>query len=375
MSERSANPAGRGPPSRDLVVVGASAGGVESLRTLIAELPADLPAAVLVVLHVPANGGSALSHVLSRVSALPVRPAVQGQPLTAGTVTVAVPDRHLLVGGAQLVLSRGPQENGHRPAVDPLFRSAAQQAGPRTIAVVLSGSLDDGAAGALAVQQHGGVVLVQDPDDALYDGMPRAALQATRTARVGTAPELGRLVVALVRGETGDTDAGGTDAGGTAARAPSGAAAGASGFLGTDDREPGSALVTIVGGRPPDPDRPGEPAGFTCPDCAGPLFSVPEHSVQRYRCRIGHAWTAQSLAAQQTSAVEGALWMAVRSLEERADLAATMGARAWERGHTLTAGRFTAQATEARASAAVLRDLLQGMTIPHHDAERSQADE
>lgn len=189
---------------RDLVVVGASAGGVEALRTLVAGLPLGLPAAVLVVLHVPANGGSVLAEVLSRASRLPVAPAVDGQLLQRGTVTVAVPDQHVLVAGDRLVLSRGPRENGHRPAVDPLFRSAAQVAGARTVAVVLSGTLDDGSAGLLAVRRHGGLAVVQQPEDALYDGMPRAALRTAGADHVAPVAAIGALLGELVGRPAGD---------------------------------------------------------------------------------------------------------------------------------------------------------------------------
>lgn len=337
---------------RDLVVVGASAGGVEALRAFVAALPADLPAAVLVVLHVPANGGSALANVLSRSCALPVAPAVQDQELLRGTVTVAVPDRHLLVAGDRLVLSRGPRENGHRPAVDPLFRSAAQVAGPRTVAVVLSGTLDDGAAGALAVERHGGVVVVQDPAEALYDGMPRAALQATAAARTATAAGLGALVAELAGQPVAEPADPATTTG-----------------LEPDRMRLETAMAAFDAEALGSPDRPGDPAGLTCPDCAGPLFSIPEETLQRYRCRVGHAWTAQSLAAEQSSAVEGALWMALRSLEEKADLARTMAVRARERGHELTGRRFVEQADEAHSSALLLRELLQRTSTPQPDDE------
>src|SRR4051794_29338505 len=160
---------------RDVIVIGASAGGVEALRTVVAGLPADLPAAVLIVLHVPRSGPSALPTILDRVTSLPVRPAVDGEPLRHGRVYVAPVDRHLLLIGNRIRLSRGPAENGHRPAIDPMFRSAARAFGPRVIGVVLSGSRDDGAAGLAVIADRSGMTVVQDPADALFASMPRGA--------------------------------------------------------------------------------------------------------------------------------------------------------------------------------------------------------
>ncbi len=169
-------------PGRNLVVVAASAGGLEPLRTLLAGLPADLPAAVLVVLHVPASGGRTLPHILDRAGALPAAAAVDSERLRPVRVYVAPPDRHLLVHNDLVRTSRGPRQNGVRPAADPLFRSAALLGGPRTIGVVLSGTLDDAALGAATVERRGGRVIVQDPAKASYDSRDLGA------ARGGPAP-------------------------------------------------------------------------------------------------------------------------------------------------------------------------------------------
>src|SRR5437868_6012165 len=182
---------------RDIIVVAASAGGLEPLRTLLAAMPADLPASVLVVLHVPAIGGRTLPRILDRAGPLAAAAAVDGERLTPGRVYVAPPDRHMLVTAGVVRLSRGPRQNGLRPAADPLFRSAALLGGPRVIAVVLSGTLDDAALGSATVEQHGGQVVVQDPDEAAYDSMPRSALAATEHALTRPAGKMPSLIIRL----------------------------------------------------------------------------------------------------------------------------------------------------------------------------------
>ncbi|MCV2491548.1 chemotaxis protein CheB [Geodermatophilus sp. YIM 151500] len=327
---------------RDVVVGGASAGGVEALRGLVAGFPPDLPAAVLVVLHLPSSGGSALAQVLDRAGPLPARPAREGAPLEHGTVSVAVPDRHLLLSeGDRLTLSMGPRENGHRPAVDALFRSAAHVAGARVIGVVLSGALDDGAAGLVAVAARGGVPVVQDPEEALYPSMPRSAAAALKVEHVLPAAGIGALLGRLSVEEVPD--------GGVAP-------------LPLPMRQENAMAAMdddAIGGV----EHPGSPVAMTCPDCHGPLFSIPDESLHRYRCLVGHGWSAESLAIQQNSAVEGALWMALRSLEEKAQLARTMGDRARASGHALTGERFDERAADAHRAALLIRDLLERATL------------
>jgi two-component system, chemotaxis family, protein-glutamate methylesterase/glutaminase len=323
-----------GPP---IVAVGASAGGVEALRDLMSLLPSSLRACVLVVLHVPGNSPSALPSILRRVCDLPVRQAEDGERLRAGEVLVARPDHHLVVADGHVLLSRGPRENGHRPAVDVLFRSAARARGPKTLGIVLSGALDDGAAGSVTIASQGGRVAVQDFEEALYDSMPRSAALA-----VG---QVDRLAVA-----------------GLAELATAWAAG-----LGDDsphDVDGHHQITKEVGMASMDPDamhdlvRPGRPSGFGCPDCAGALFQIEEGNLVRYRCRVGHAWSADSLLARQTVEIEGALWVALRSLEEKAALNAKLGERASGHGHDRTAARFQENVQEAIGAAELVRELI-----------------
>ena len=321
---------------RDLVVVGASAGGVEALRVLLGNLPPGFPAALLVVLHVPPTGRSALPEILGRACPLPVRRAESGAALRLGTVTVAVPDHHLLVVGDRLLLSRGPRENGHRPAVDVLFRTAARAAGPRVVAVVLSGALDDGTAGMIAVHERGGVGVAQEPEDALYPSMPAHAIEVASADHVVPVAKMGAVLTDLVTEEI-------------TAVAPA-----ASDLM---DKE--AALAEFDVAALNDDDRPGTPSGFGCPACHGALFTITEGGMERYRCRVGHAWSPEALAAEQSEALEGALWMALRGLEERAALSLRMGERAQDRGHVHTARSFRDRHDEAQSAALLIRRLLQ----------------
>ncbi len=192
-------------PGRDIIVVAASAGGLMPLRAFLAGLPADLPASVLVVLHIPATGGQALPGILDRSGPLTAGAAQDGEMLTHGHVYVAPADHHVLVVNGSIQLSQEPRQNGVRPAADPMFRSAALYGGPRVLAVVLSGTLDDAALGCVAVEQHGGRVLVQDPAEAGYPGMPASALAATQHAVALPVTDLGRLVSRLATGTKPDT--------------------------------------------------------------------------------------------------------------------------------------------------------------------------
>jgi two-component system chemotaxis response regulator CheB len=192
--------------THDIVVIGASAGGVEALMSLARALPIDLPAAVFVVLHIPAHTPSVLPQLLARVGKLPVSHAVDREPVRSGRIYVAPPDRHMLLSGECVRLNTGPQDHNHRPAIDTLFRSAARSYGKRVIGVVLSGALHDGTAGLLAIKLGGGRTVVQDPSEASYPSMPRSALAQVQIDHVATLATLGPLIARLVREPISDSD-------------------------------------------------------------------------------------------------------------------------------------------------------------------------
>ncbi|TDD83403.1 chemotaxis protein CheB [Actinomadura rubrisoli] len=317
-------------PGRDVVVMAASAGGIEALGAVMAELPADLPASVLVVLHVPATGGRALPGILGRAGKLPAAAAVDGEGLRHGRVYLAPPDHHLLVRDGAVHVSHGPKQHGHRPAADPLFRSAAAARGPRVVGVVLSGTLDDGAAGAAVVEEAGGIVAVQDPDDCAYDGMPRAALAATRNAVALPVTELGAFIAEQ-------------------SRTPVGIGA------------PGPRVdpETYLETEPVAKEPPGVWSGITCPECGGPLNVRSEVRPSRYECRLGHGWSADSLLGGQADAVERALWVAALRLEERVRLTRRMSASAKERGHVRSAEIFDASSRESGEALETIRSLIE----------------
>lgn len=314
-------------------MVGASAGGVEALRALVSGLPADLPAAVFIVLHMPTTATSALPEVLSRYTTLPVSTAVEGAPIELGHLYIAPPDHHLFFQDDTIQLNRGPRENGHRPAVDPLFQSAARAYGPRVIGVILSGVLDDGAMGLSVIKERGGTAIVQDPTDALFPGMPASSLEATQVDAIARADELGQLLGDLSMAEMNREGA---------VPMPDTSSS-------TDD------IAELEAWEQHDRSN---PSVFTCPDCHGTLFEVTEGQVARYRCRVGHGFSAESLLNGQSEALEAALWTALRSLEERNDLLERVARRARDQGNDSAAERLDERAGDCRENATLLRRVL-----------------
>jgi two-component system chemotaxis response regulator CheB len=322
-----------------VVVVGASAGGVEALTTLAAGLPEDLDAAVCVVLHLPAGAESRLAEILSRAGPLPAVQVRGGEPLARGRIYVAPPDRHLMLRGPHVLLGRGAHENGLRPSIDVLFRSAALSYGRRAIGVILSGTRDDGVAGASAIGARGGCVMVQSPDDALFPGMPSQTVSRDHPDRVLPLAELAAAVTKAVRRLSEE--------------APMSENGGHEMSLET---EYATLDADALGRDAP----PGESSVYACPACGGVLWELEDPELLRFRCRVGHAYTADGAVEAQGESVETALWTALRALQERAQLSERLASRVGAAGAKQSQTRFEEFAREAREQADVIRRLLGG---------------
>jgi two-component system chemotaxis response regulator CheB len=318
-----------------LVVVGASAGGVGGLTELVSGLPADLAAAVGVVLHVLPNADSRLPAILDRAGPLSVAHAGQRQAIETGRIVVAPPDRHLIVRDGCWETVRGPRENGSRPAIDPLFRSAAAEFGDRVVAVVLSGARGDGSAGAAAVARAGGHVVVQDPREAVFPDMPANAIALDHPDRVVPLAGIAPAVAELVAGLSQEVPVSHNDPQNMNLETSFAAL----------DRE------AIEDSRPP-----GAPSTFSCPACGGVLWEV-DDGLLRFRCRVGHAYSADSVGDAQAESVDAALWAALRALLERAELMERLARRTAKHGST-SASRYDEQAREALEQAELIRTQL-----------------
>ena len=337
------NQSGASPPpdlngTSRLIVVGASAGGVEALTQLARGLPDDFPASILVVIHISPQAPSLMPAILNRSGPLPAEHAENGETIRPGRIYVAPPNRHLLVKPGRLMLTVGPKENSARPAVDPLFRTAARAYGPWVVGVILSGGLDDGTVGLLEVKRNGGVAVVQDPEDAPFPGMPESAVRNVDVDHVLPLSDIPALLVHL-------------------ANKPVPRAKGAA-FMkhrrDTDEPDISEVGTDALKSKP----LPGPPSAFTCPECGGALWELASDNLLRYRCHVGHAYTAEALASAQVEKLEDALWSAVRALEEHAAMRRRMAARALKGNLSQMAEQYQNQAGAAEARAAVIREVL-----------------
>lgn len=312
---------------RDIIVVGASAGGVDALALLAGGLPPGLVASVFVVCHFPAAGRSVLPEILSRAGPLLARHAADGERFLPGQIYIAPPDHHLeLVPGGRMRLTQQARENHHRPAIDPLFRSAARHYGSRVIGVILTGSLYDGVAGLMAIRAAGGVAVAQDPHDALVAAMPQNATEIAGVDHLVPAAGLPHLLVELVREPV-------TSHSGGQAMDP------IESMPATVDKDMNDQVHN---------KRRGDVSVFTCPECGGSLWQVDETGLIRFRCHVGHAYNGEILLAEQTETLEAALWTAVRIFREKSVLSRQIAAGERDRGNDATAARFEEQATQSQ---------------------------
>jgi two-component system chemotaxis response regulator CheB len=323
--------------NRDVIVIGGSAGAFEPLREIVRGLPPDLPAAVLVAIHrSPGSDPGLLAGLLDQAGPLPVVPAEEGRLLERGRLHIAPADWHLLVApdGSHIHVRRGPRENRSRPAIDPLFRSAAASCTTRVIGVLLSGMLDDGSAGLLAIRRCGGLAVAQDPHDASFPEMPRNAVKRGWVDHVLPAADIAPLLMVL-----------------TAAPRPP-----------PVEVPPLVQLETLIAAEQrfimPDKDQLGVQSPLTCPECDGSMQEIRENGFVRYRCHTGHGFTLETLRLAAGEAGERVLYGAMRAQQQQAMVCRRMAKEAQEQGNKQTAEEFERKAWDYEEGAATIRRLI-----------------
>lgn len=321
-------------PQLDVIVIGASAGGVGSLQRVVERLPDTLLAAVFITLHLPEGIRSVLPKILARAGRLPVTHAQNGERIQPGHIYVAPPGFHMTLERDRVRVSRGAREHGHRPAIDPLFRSAALAFGPRVIGVVLTGQLDDGTVGLVEVKRAGGVAIVQDPEDTPFQSMPKSAIAHVDVDYILPADEIGQMLEHLVMEEE------------SADKPPQ-----------PRERVLRSELHSLTE-HEDERTKPGEPSPYACPDCGGVLWELKDGELLRFRCRVGHAYTTETLTTAQAFAVEEALWTALRALEEQAAVKRRVAERMRRQGHEAGADAILKRVQELETHGQRVRELL-----------------
>jgi two-component system chemotaxis response regulator CheB len=334
--------------NRDILAIGTSAGGVEALRFLAGHLPRELPASVLVTIHMPSQARSELDAVLGRTGPLPAQFAGDGDVLQKGRIYIAPPNRHLIVDGLRLALGEGARENNTRPAIDPMLRSAAVCCGARTVGVVLTGTLGDGASGLWAVKQAGGISVVQDPSDAEFPEMPRTALNRAKPDHVVRLADMPALLDVL-------------------AQQPAGKAKPVPPSLKFE--------VEVARGRRAEMeemDSIGRRSVLACPDCGGVMWEIDEGELSRFRCHVGHVYTAEMMSLALDENLRRALASAERALEERVALARKLCNQALGAGHRLVARTWAERVREFEDEMDVIRTSIRRMDRLAADVEAAK---
>ncbi|TWB96115.1 two-component system chemotaxis response regulator CheB [Bradyrhizobium macuxiense] len=320
--------------NRDILAIGTSAGGFDALRFLAGEFSPDFPASVLVVIHLPSQFRSTLDAILTQAGPLPASFAVDGEKLEKSRIYIAPPQRHLLVDSDRLRLGSGPRENNARPALDPLFRSAARCCAPRSVGAVLTGTLGDGAAGLSALKQFGGITVVQDPGDAAFPEMPTNALMRSRPDHVVGLSGMPALFEELVR-------------------QPAGQPVPVTGAIDYEVNLASGGQASMS-----EMDRIGRRSVLACPDCHGVMWEIDEGELIRYRCHVGHAYTAELMSLALDDNLRRALSSALRALDERIALARKLEREASLGGRTQSARSWASKVREFEQEAKVIRDSI-----------------
>ncbi|MFO7553245.1 MAG: chemotaxis protein CheB [Haliea sp.] len=324
------------------IVVGASAGGMEALKKLVAQLPKEFPAPVFIVNHMGADTtGEALVKVLNESSSLACAHAQDQQVFKSGNIYLAPSDQHMLIVKGKILVTKGARENRSRPAIDPLFRSAAVAYGNRVIGIILTGYLDDGTSGMMAIKRCGGVCIAQDPHDASYPDMPQSVISNVGADYCLPVAEMGALLSDLVSRELPENK-----------EAP-------------EDLVIEAKIAQRVLSDLPSVEALGDQVPFNCPDCGGVLWKVEEGDLLRYRCHTGHAFTSSVLLAQQAVKIEETLWVALRMFEERQNLLVTMGSK----GSSASASSISQRARDSQVHIDRIRAMLKASDNEHHGEE------
>ena len=348
-------------PQRDIIVIGGSAGSFEPIKNIIAGLPASFPASILIALHMMAEFPSLLEEHLGANSRLPVMQAADQEPIRRGHIYIARPDYHLTLEPGKMRVVKGPRENRHRPAIDPLFRTAARVYGPRVIGVILSGNHDDGSMGLYAVKQRGGTAIVQDPNEAAWSEMPRRALAYATPHYVLKARDIVSNLVNLVQIDQDEIlmpsrkapKSNGRSRRGGRGLPPAKKASAANGktshVAGAGENEQNLKAAYFDEGE-------GNPSVFACPECHGVLWEIKEGDLVQFRCRVGHSYGTESLAIELSETSEAALWAAMRALEEKAAMQRRIADGVNSDGKS--ASRLRDQSAADDANAKIIRDMI-----------------
>jgi two-component system chemotaxis response regulator CheB len=325
---------------RNIVVIGGSSGALEAVRTILSGLPPTLDASLFIVLHTSPDSPGLLDRLFGRVTKFPVVYPHDKERIAPRNIYVAPPDFHLLVKRSHLRLTRGPRENRFRPAIDPLFRSAATAHGPRVIGVILSGAQDDGAVGMRLIKSSGGVAIAQDPSEAIIPSMPLAAIRHVDVDHVLPASEIAEAIARLAAEPIAVSEVNMTDR------------------ERTDVSEAGSDAIHEA-------DALGPPSPFTCPECGGTLWESKNGGLLQFKCHVGHRYSGDSLESAQAEQLDRALWAGLRALEESAELRRRMAVHARGQGMAAIASGYDDHAQESELRADVIRRVL----MPESDKE------